>query len=125
VPPKPIRELRDVTRYRNMLIRDRASEANRLQKTLKDAGIKLASVATDVLGVSGRLMLDALVQGTRDPQVLAELAKRTPRKKIPQLQRALAGTFKPHHTLIVSHILAHLDYVDERCDVPFGVCHTS
>src|SRR5438128_454210 len=113
VPPKPIRELRDLTRYRKALIRERASEANRLQKTLEDAGIKLSSVATDVLGVSCRLMLDALVSGTRDPEVLAELAKGTLRKKIPALERALAGEFKPHHTLIVSHILAHLDYLDE------------
>jgi transposase len=113
VPPKPIRELRDLTRYRKALIRERASEANRLQKTLEDAGIKLSSVATDVLGVSGRLMLDALVSGTRDPEVLAELAKGALRKKLPALRRALAGTFKPHHTLIVSHILAHLDYLDE------------
>ena len=113
VPPKPIRELRDLTRYRKALIRERASEANRLQKTLEDAGIKLSSVATDVLGVSGRLMLDALVSGTRDPDVLAELAKGALRKKIPALKRALAGAFKPHHALIVSHILAHLDYLDE------------
>src|SRR3989449_1015691 len=113
VPPKPIRELRDLTRYRKSLIRERASEANRLQKTLEDAGIKLASVASDVRGVSCRLMLEALVSGTRDPEVLAELAKGTLRKKIPELERALAGKFKPHHTLIVSHILAHLDYLDE------------
>jgi transposase len=113
VPPKPIRELRELTRYRKALIRERASEANRLQKTLEDAGVKLSSVATDVLGVSGRLMLDALVSGTRDPEVLAELAKGTLRKKIPELERALAGEFKPHHTLIVSHVLAHLDYLDE------------
>jgi transposase len=113
VPPKPIRELRDLTRYRKALIRERAAEANRLQKTLEDAGIKLSSVATDVLGVSGRLMLDALVSGTRDPEVLAQLAKGTLRNKIPALKQALAGTFKPHHTLIVSHILAHLDYLDE------------
>jgi transposase len=113
VPPKPIRELRDLTRYRKALIRERASEANRLQKTLEDAGIKLSSVATDVLGVSGRLILDALVSGTRDPDVLAELAKGALRKKIPALKRALAGAFKPHHALIVSHILAHLDYLDE------------
>ena len=113
VPPKPIRELRDLTRYRKALIRERASEANRLQKTLEDAGIKLSSVATDVLGVSCRLMLDALISGTRDPEVLAELAKGTLRKKIPELERALAGEFKPHHTLIVSHVLAHLDYLDE------------
>ena len=95
------------------LRRERASEANQLQKTLEDAGIKLSSVATDVLGVSCRLMLDALVSDTRDPEVLAELAKGTLRKKIPALERALAGEFKPHHTLIVSHILAHLDYLDE------------
>jgi len=113
VPPKPIRELRELTRYRKALIRERANEANRLQKTLEDAGIKLSSVASDVLGVSGRLMLDALVSGTRDPEVLAELAKGALRKKIPALKQALAGTFKPHHTLIVSHILAHLDYLDE------------
>jgi len=113
VPPKPIRELRELTRYRKALIRERANEANRLQKTLEDAGIKLSSVASDVLGVSGRLMLDALVSGTRDPDVLAELAKGALRKKIPALKDALAGTFKPHHTLIVSHILAHLDHLDE------------
>jgi transposase len=113
VPPKPIRELRELTRYRKALIRERANEANRLQKTLEDAGIKLSSVASDVLGVSGRLMLDALVSGTRDPEVLAELAKGALRKKIPALKQALAGTFKPHHTLIVSHILAHLDYLEE------------
>ena len=113
VPPKPIRELRDLTRYRKSLIRERASEANRLQKTLEDAGIKLSSVASDVLGVSGRLMLDALVSGTRDPEVLAELARGTLRKKLPALKQALAGQFKPHHTLIVAQILAHLDYLDE------------
>jgi transposase len=112
VPPKPIRELRDLTRYRKSLIRERASEANRLQKTLEDAGIKLSSVASDVLGVSGRLMLEALVSGTRDPEVLAELARGTLRKKLPALKQALAGQFKPHHTLIVAHILAHLDYLD-------------
>ncbi|HME04244.1 MAG TPA: IS110 family transposase [Solirubrobacteraceae bacterium] len=113
VPPKPIRELRELTRYRKALIRERANEANRLQKTLEDAGIKLSCVASDVLGVSGRLMLDALICGTRDPEVLAELAKGALRKKIPALRHALAGTFEPHHTLIVSHILAHLDYLDE------------
>jgi transposase len=114
VPPAPIRELRDLTRYRKSLIRERASEANRLQKTLEDAGIKLASVATDVLGVSGRLMLDALIRGARDPEVLAELAKGTLRKKIPELQRALAGKFKPHHTLIVTHILARTSTTSMR-----------
>ncbi len=113
VPPKPIRELRDLTRYRKSLIAERAREANRLQKVLEDAGIKLGSVATDVLGVSGRDMLQALVDGTRDPEVLAELARGKLRAKLPALRQALAGNFKPHHALIVSHILTHLDYLDE------------
>src|SRR5207302_796319 len=82
-------------------------------KPLEDAGIKLSSVASDVLGVSGRLMLEALVSGTRDPEALAELARGTLRKKLPALKQALAGQFKPHHTLIVAQILAHLDYLDE------------
>ena len=73
VPPKPIRELRDLTRYRRALIKERQQEANRLHKVLEDAGIKLACVATDVLGVSGRLLLGALISGTRDPEMLAEL----------------------------------------------------
>jgi transposase len=113
VPPKPIRALRELTRYRKSLIRERAAEANRLQKVLEDAGIKLASVATNVLGVSGRLMLEALLSGSRDPQVLADLAKGSLRKKIPDLQRALAGNFHAHHALIVSQILAHIEYLDE------------
>jgi transposase len=113
VPPKPIRELRDLTRYRKSLIGERQREANRLQKVLEDAGIKLACVATDVLGVSGRQMLQALISGTRDPEVLAELARGRLRAKLPALRQALVGNFKPHHALIVSHILAHLDYLDE------------
>ena len=113
VPPKPIRELRELTRYRKSLIQERAREANRLHKTLEDAGVKLSCVATDVLGVSGRLMLEALVSGTRDPELLANLARGALRKKLPALQEALAGDFKAHHTLIVSQILAHIDYLDE------------
>lgn len=113
VPPKPIRELRDLTRYRKSLIQERTREANRLHKVLEDAGVKLSSVATDVLGVSGRLMLDALVSGTTDPEVLADLARGLLRKKLPALKEALTGNFRPHHALIVSHILAHLDYLDE------------
>ena len=83
VPPKPIRELRDLTRYRKSLIKERPQEANRLHKMLEDAGIKLACVATDVLGVSGRQMLEALLAGTRDPDVLAELARGRLRAKLP------------------------------------------
>ena len=85
VPPKPIRELRDLTRYRKALIKERQQEANRLHKVLEDAGIKLACVATDVLGVSGREMLQGLISGTRDPEVLAELAPGRLRSKLPVL----------------------------------------
>jgi transposase len=113
VPPAPIRELRDLTRYRKVVIQDRTREANRLHKVLEDAGIKLAAVATDVLGVSGRAMLEALVQGTTDPDVLAELARGKLRAKLPALRQALAGRFRPHHAFLVSQLLAHLDYLDE------------
>lgn len=113
VPPREFRELRDLTRYRKSLIAERQRQANRLQKVLEDAGVKLACVATDVLGVSGRAMLEALVSGTRDPEVLAELAKGKLRKKIPALKQALEGRFSAHHALMVGHILAHLDYLDE------------
>jgi transposase len=113
VPPVPIRELRDLTRYRKVQIEERTREVNRLHKVLEDAGIKLASVATDILGVSGRAMLEALVGGTTDPIVLADLAKRRLRTKIPALRQALAGRFRPHHAFMVSQILAHVDYSDE------------
>jgi transposase len=113
VPPPPIRELRDLTRYRTTVLQDRTRVANRLHKALEDAGIKLASVASDILGVSGRAMLKALVAGTTDPVVLADLAKGQLRRKLPALREALAGHFRPHHAFLVSQILAHLDYLDE------------
>jgi transposase len=113
VPPKPIRELRDLTRYRKSLVRERQREVNRLHKVLEDAGIKLSCVASEVLGVSGRLMIEALCQGKGDPEALAELAKGRLRAKLPALRRALEGRFTGHHALICSHILAHLDYLDE------------
>jgi transposase len=113
VPPAPIRELRDLTRYRKALIQDRTREANRLHKVLQDAGIKLASVATDVLGVSGRAMLEALIGGTTDPNVLAELARGRLRTKLPALRQALAGRFRPHHAFLVTQLLTHLDHLDE------------
>src|SRR5579885_3588912 len=100
VPPKPIRALRNLTRYRKTQIQERQREANRLHKALEDTGIKLDCVATDILGVSGRLMLDALVAGTSDPTVLAELAKGKLRKKIPALKEALVGYFDRQHALI-------------------------
>src|SRR3989475_8675732 len=113
VPPKPIRELRDLTRYRKAQIEERSREAERLDKVLQDPGIKLSSVASDVLGVSGRAMLRALVAGTRDPELLAELARGTLRKKIPALREALHGRFGPHHALLVGTILAKLEFLDE------------
>ncbi len=114
VPPKPIRALRNLTRYRKAQIGERQREANRLHKILEDAGIKLDCVASDILGASGRAMLDALVQGTTDPDVLAELAKGKLRAKIPALREALVGRFDRQHALIVSAILAHLDFLDEQ-----------
>ena len=101
VPPKPIRTLRNLTRYRKAQIGERQREANRLHKILEDTGIKLDCVATDILGVSGRAMLDALVAGTTDPHVLAELAKGKLRAKIPALREALEGRFDAQHALIV------------------------
>ncbi len=113
VPPKPIRELRDLTRYRRSLIGERQREVNRLHKVLEDAGIKLSCVATDVLGVSGRAMLAALIDGSDDPAMLAELAKGRMRAKRAQLRQALEGRFSDHHRLLVSHVLGHIDYLDE------------
>jgi transposase len=114
VPPKPIRALRNLTRYRKAQVGERQREANRLHKILEDTGIKLDCVATDILGASGRAMLDALVAGTTDPEVLAELAKGKLRAKIPALREALVGRFDAQHALIVSAILAHLDFLDEQ-----------
>ena len=113
VPPKPIRELRDLTRYRKSLTWERGREANRLQKVLEDANIKLASVASRPLGASGKAMLRALCEGESDPQALAELAKGKLRKKLPALRAALEGRFRAHHAVLVSHLLAHIEYLDE------------
>jgi transposase len=118
VPPRPIRELRDLTRYRKTQIQERGREVQRLDKVLQDAGIKLSSVAADVLGVSGRAMLEALVAGTHDPEVLAALAKGRLRAKLPALREALAGRFRTeHHGLLVAQILAHIDFLDETIAV--------
>lgn len=116
VPPKPFRELRNLTRYRRTRIEERTRETQRLDKILQDAGVKLSSVASDVLGRSGRDMLDALVAGSRDPEVLAELARGRLRSKIPQLQAALTGRFGANHALVVGEILAHLNYIDESLE---------
>src|SRR6267143_1895076 len=97
VPPQPIRELRELTRYRRKLVESRSAERNRLLKVLETANIKLSSVASDVFGVSGRLMLKALAKGEATPQAMAELAKRRLRSKIPQLELALEGKMEEHH----------------------------
>jgi transposase len=127
VPPPAIRELRDLTRYRKRLIQAHTAECQRIQKTLEDAGIKLDSVASDVLGVSGRAMLHALVAGERDPDVLAQLAKGVLRKKIPELRQALRGRFRDHHALLIGLCLDHTAHLeaatvklDERVDAIFA-----
>jgi len=113
IPPKPIRDLRDLMRYRKTLVQARAQEINRLQKTLEGANIKLAAVATDVLGKSGRDRLDALLGGTQDAETLAELARGRLRAKLPQLRQALDGRVQPHHRFLLQQILAHIDFLEE------------
>ncbi len=111
VPPEPIRALRDLTRARTAITRERSREVQRLEKLLEDAGIKLSAVASDILGVSGRAMLEALVAGQSDPAVLADLAKRRLRAKIPALTEALTGRFSEHHAFLVR---IHLDLIDQH-----------
>jgi len=112
IPPKPFRQLRDLTRYRRVVIEERGRESQRLHKVLEDAGIKLSSVTSKVLTKSGRDMIDALIAGQRDPAVLAEMAQRRMRSKIPQLHDALAGRFDEHHALMCKAMLARIDQAD-------------
>jgi len=109
VPPAPIRELRDLTRTRTSITRERSREILRLEKLLEDAGIKLSAVASDLTGVSSRAMLQALVDGQRDPVVLADLAQRRMRSKIPVLTEALTGRFGEHHAFLTRMHLALID----------------
>jgi transposase len=109
VHPKPIRQLRDVTRYRRSLVREQTREKQRLEKTLEDAQIKLDSVISDLHGVSGRQMLQAMIDGQRDPKVLAEMAHGVMRRKIPQLREALTGHFDDHHAFICATMLRRID----------------
>ncbi len=113
VPDQGQRETRELTRYRTSLMQERTAEVNRLQKTLEGANIKLASVATDVMGVSAREMLEGLVAGKSDPAALADLARGKLRDKMENLQRALSGRFRDHHRFLVAQHLAHIDYLDE------------
>ncbi len=122
VPPRPIRDLRDLTRYRKSLLHERTRAIQRLEKVLQDAGLKLSSVASQILGVSGRAMLDALLSGSTDPEALADLARGRLRAKIPALKEALEGRFRSHHALLVGEMLAHVDYLEEgieRVIAPF------
>jgi transposase len=117
VPPQPQRDLRDLTRQRSNLVRERAAVVNRLQKVLEGANIKLTSVVTDVLGVSARAILDELIAGTSDPAVLADLAQGKLRAKRVQLEQALLGYVRDHHRfLLISH-LEHIDFLDEQVGV--------
>lgn len=112
MPPQPIRELRDLTRTRTAITRERSREVQRLEKLLEDAGIKLSSVATDIVGVAGRAMLRALLSdGERDPVVLADLAQKRLRVKPPQLDEALTGRFTDHHAFLVR---VHLGLIDQH-----------
>ena len=112
IPPAPIRELRDLTRYRKTLVQERAQEVNRLHKVLETANVKLTAVATDVLGKSGRAMLEALISGTTEAEILADLALGRLRKKLPELQEALDGRMQAYHRTLLRHILAHLDFIE-------------
>jgi len=113
IPDRPQRELRELLRYRRSLIQQRAQVVNRIQKVLEGANIKLSSVASDVVGASGRAMLEAMVRGTEDPQELAALAKGSLRKKQGPLQDALRGLMGGHQRLLLESQLRHLDFLEE------------
>jgi len=113
IPTPVMQRLRDLTRYRNKLVEDRAREVQRVQKVLEDAGIKIDSVISDVMGKSSRQMIEALIAGERNPVVLAEMSKARMRAKIPDLQLALVGRFGQHHALMARAHLDHIDHLDE------------
>src|SRR5207245_1024175 len=114
VPPQPIRELRDLTRYRVSLVQEINRIANRIQKVLEDANIKLASVATDALGASGRAILEAMLAGERDSARLAEMAQGKLRNKIPELQLALEGRMTEHHRFLLRQLFDHLRFTEAK-----------
>ncbi len=116
VPPRPQRELRELVRYRTTLVRERAAEVNRVQKTLEGANIKLAAVATDITGKSGRAILAALVAGTTAAATLADLAQGRMRAKLAQLERALAGQMASHQRFLLAQQLAHMDFLEETVE---------
>jgi transposase len=116
VPPPAIRRLRDLTRYRAAVVADRARDIQRLEKILEDAGIKLSSVASHTLSVSSRAMIEALIAGERDPEVLADLALARMRAKIPELQQALTGRFTDHHAFVCQTMLDRIDAAQTSID---------
>jgi transposase len=116
VPEKPIRQLRDLTRQRTQLIRQKAQVANRIQKTLEDANVKLGSVASDVLGASGRDMIRAIIKGEQDPLRLAEMARQRLRGKIPQLQEALCGEVQDHHRFLLGMLMEQVDFLEGQLE---------
>lgn len=113
IPPVAQRDLRDLTRHRSNFVRERTNLINRVQKTLEGANIKLASVASDVMGLSGRAMLAALIDGHADPATMADLAKGRMRSKRDQLAQALEGRVKPHHRFVLTELLCQIDSLDE------------
>jgi transposase len=114
VPPKPVRQLRDLTRTRTVLTEERTRHKQRVEKLLEDAQIKLSTVATDIFGVSGRAMMDALISGNRNPRVLAEMAKAGMRRKKDALIEALTGQFEEHHARLCRMLLDLVDTLDAR-----------
>jgi len=116
IPPKGQRDVRDLTRYRTKLVQERVREVNRVQGVLERANIKLASVVSDIMGVSGRAMLEALIAGKADPATMADLAKRRMRSKLPLLEQALTGVVRDHHRQLLAMQLAHIDFLDEQID---------
>lgn len=114
IPAKPQRDLRDLTRHRVTLVQERARVVNRLQKVLEHANIKLASVASDIMGVSGRQMLEAIIGGETDAAAMADLAKGRMRNKLEALEKALTGVVRPHHRFMIAEHLAHIDFLDEQ-----------
>jgi len=116
IPPRPQRELRDLTRMRTQLTREMVSVGNRIQKVLEDANIKLAVVASEVLGVSGRRMISALVEGETDAAKLADLACRRMREKIPLLEKALEGKVTDHHRFMLKALMNHVTYLEEQIE---------
>jgi transposase len=112
IPPRPIRELRELTRYRKTLVQERAQEVNRLQKVLESANMKLAAVASDVVGASARRMLEALLAGEQDVEAMAQLAHARMRNRIPELRQALVGEVRSHHRVLLRRLLDHIDFLD-------------